>query len=47
MSELVTKSDLLAKLGAYSTVQDDESVQYKTKIKKALIKIIFSPLQKY
>lgn len=37
MSELVTKSDLLAKLGAYSTVQDDESVQYKTKIKKALI----------
>lgn len=37
MSELVTKSDLLAKLGAYSTVQDDESVQYKAKIKKALI----------
>lgn len=37
MSELVTKSDLLAKLGAYSTVQDDESIQYKAKIKKALI----------
>lgn len=37
MAELVTKSDLLTKLGAYSTVQDDESVQYKAKIKKALI----------
>lgn len=37
MTDLITKDDLLAKLGAYSTVQDDESVQYKAKIKKALM----------
>ena len=38
MAELVTKADLLAKLGAYSTVQDDEGVQYKEKIKKNLLR---------
>lgn len=38
MAELVTKVDLLTKLGAYSTVQDDEGVQYKEKIKKNLLR---------
>lgn len=37
MADILTKNDLLEKLGAYSTVPDDESIQYKAKIKKALI----------
>ena len=38
MSEkLVTKDDLLNKLRAYKTTPDDENVQYKKKIEKALM----------
>lgn len=38
MSEkLVTKNDLLNKLRAYKTTPDDENIQYKKKIEKALM----------
>ena len=35
--ELVTKDDLLNKLRAYKTTPDDENIQYKKKIEKALM----------
>lgn len=35
--KLVTKNDLLNKLRAYKTTPDDENIQYKKKIEKALI----------
>ena len=35
--KLVTKNDLLNKLRAYRTTPDDENIQYKKKIKKALM----------
>lgn len=35
--KLITKNDLLNKLRAYRTTPDDENIQYKKKIKKALI----------
>lgn len=38
MAGILTKNDLLEKLGAYSTVPDDESIKYKAKIKQALIR---------
>lgn len=37
MEKLTTKNDLLTKLRAYREVPDDESVQYKQKIKHALM----------
>ena len=36
-AELVTKDDLLNKLRAYKTAPDDENIQYKKKIEKALM----------
>lgn len=39
MSEILrTKDDLLKKLRAYAETPDDETIQYKNKIKKALLK---------
>lgn len=35
--KLITKNDLLNKLRAYRTTPDDENIQYKKKIKKALM----------
>ena len=35
--KLVTKNDLLNKLRAYQTTPDDENIQYKKKIKEALL----------
>ena len=35
--KLVTKNDLLNKLRAYKTTPDDENIQYKKKIEKALM----------
>lgn len=35
--KLVTKNDLLNKLRAYKTTPDDENIQYKKKIKQALL----------
>ena len=35
--KLVTKNDLLDKLRAYKTTPDDENIQYKKKIEKALV----------
>ena len=35
--KLVTKNDLLNKLRAYKTTPDDENIQYKKKIEKALL----------
>lgn len=37
MAELITRDDLLQKLRAYSTTPDDENIQYKQKIKNALL----------
>ena len=34
---LISKADLLEKLRAYTETPDDESIQYKEKIKKALL----------
>ena len=34
---LISKADLLTKLRAYTETPDDESIQYKEKIKKALL----------
>ena len=35
--KLVTKNDLLNKLLAYKSTPDDENIQYKKKIEKALM----------
>ena len=35
--KLITKNDLLNKLRAYRTTPDDENIQYKKKIEKALM----------
>ena len=35
--KLATKNDLLNKLRAYKTTPDDENIQYKKKIEKALM----------
>ena len=35
--KLVTKNDLLNKLRAYKTTPDDENIQYKKKVEKALM----------
>nr|DAE89044.1 MAG TPA: hypothetical protein [Caudoviricetes sp.] len=37
VEKLVTKNDLLNKLRAYKTTPDDENIQYKKKIEKALM----------
>lgn len=37
VEKLITKNDLLNKLRAYRTTPDDENIQYKKKIKKALM----------
>lgn len=37
VEKLVTKNDLLDKLRAYKTTPDDENIQYKKKIEKALM----------
>lgn len=37
MTELITKKDLLEKLGVYSLTPDDEGIQYKAKIKKTFM----------
>lgn len=37
VEKLVTKNDLLNKLRAYQTTPDDENIQYKKKIKQALL----------
>ena len=37
MERLETKKDLLTKLRAYSDTPDDENIQYKKKIEKALM----------
>lgn len=38
MNEIQNKSDLLAKLRSYTTVPDDETIQYKNKIYQALLR---------
>ena len=38
MADIITKTDLLSKLRAYSETSDDDSISYKEKIKQALLK---------